>query len=74
MGGGSAQRIYQNLVAGHGFGGSCPSVSRYAAKLKAPKRVWSIECELGEKLQMDFGLSAPLTGLTAPTRQEAPCA
>ena len=29
----SAQRIYQDLVAGHGFGGSYPSVSRYVAKL-----------------------------------------
>ena len=31
----SAQRIYQDLVTGHGFGGSYPSVSRYVAKLKA---------------------------------------
>ena len=29
----SAQRIYQDLVAGHGFAGSYPSVSRYVAKL-----------------------------------------
>jgi hypothetical protein len=45
----SARRIYRNLVAGDGFGGSYPSVSRYVAKLKAsvPERVGRIECEPG---------------------------
>ena len=63
----SAQRIYQDLVAGHGFGGSYPSVSRYVARLKAqePERVWRIECASGEELQVDFGLGAPLPGLAA---------
>ena len=58
----SAQRIYQDLVTGHGFGGSYPSVSRYLAKLKAsePMRVWRIECQPGEELQVDFGLGAPI--------------
>ena len=58
----SAQRIYQDLVTGHGFGGSYPSVSRYVAKLKAsePTRVWRIECQPGEELQVDFGLGAPI--------------
>ena len=58
----SAQRIYQDLVAGHGFGGSYPSVRRYVAKLKAsePERVWRIECQPGEEMQVDFGLGAPL--------------
>jgi transposase len=58
----SAQRIFQDLVSGHGFRGSYPSVSRYVAKLKArePERVWRIECQPGEELQVDFGLGAPL--------------
>jgi transposase len=67
----SAQRIYQDLVAGHGFGGSYPSVSRYVAKLKAnePERVWRIECEPGEELQVDFGLGAPLVEPGGKTRR-----
>jgi transposase len=67
----SAQRIYQDLVAGHGFGGSYPSVSRYVAKLKAsgPERVWRIECAPGEELQVDFGLGAPLVESGGKTRR-----
>ena len=67
----SAQRIYQDLVAGHGFGGSYPSVSRYVARLKAsePERVWRIECAPGEELQVDFGLGAPLAGPDGKTRR-----
>lgn len=67
----SAQRIYQDLVAAHGFGGSYPSVSRYVAKLKAsePERVWRIECEPGEELQVDFGLGAPLVEPGGKTRR-----
>lgn len=67
----SAQRIYQDLVTGHGFGGSYPSVSRYVAKLKArePERVWRIECEPGEELQVDFGLGAPLVEPGGKTRR-----
>jgi transposase len=67
----SAQRIYQDLVAGHGFGESYPSVSRYVAKLKAsgPERVWRIECAPGEELQVDFGLGAPLVESGGKTRR-----
>ena len=67
----SAQRIYQDLVVGHGFSGSYPSVSRYVAKLKAsePERVWRIECEPGEELQVDFGLGAPLVETGGKTRR-----
>lgn len=67
----SAQRIYQDLVTGHGFGGSYPSVSRYVAKLKAsePERVWRIECQPGEELQVDFGLGAPLVEPGGKTRR-----
>ena len=67
----SAQRIYQDLVAGHGFSGSYPSVSRYVARLKAsePERVWRIECQPGEELQVDFGLGAPLVESGGKTRR-----
>ena len=67
----SAQRIYQDLVTGHGFGGSYPSVSRYVAMLKAsePERVWRIECQPGEELQVDFGLGAPLVEPGGKTRR-----
>ena len=56
----SAQRIYQDLVTGHGFKASYQSVKRYVGKLKArqPKRVWRIECEPGEEVQVDFGAGA----------------
>ena len=67
----SAQRIYQDLVVGHGFGGSYPSVRRYVAKLKAgePERVWRIECQPGEEMQVDFGLGAPLVEADGKTRR-----
>ena len=56
----SAQRIYQDLVAEHGFLASYQSVKRFVAKLKArsPKRVWRMECQPGEEVQVDFGLGA----------------
>ncbi|MBJ7327751.1 MAG: IS21 family transposase [Chthoniobacterales bacterium] len=67
----SAQRIYQDLVAAHGFGWSYPSVRRYVARLKAsePGRVWRIECAPGEELQVDFGLGAPLVEPGGKTRR-----
>ena len=67
----SAQRIYQDLVAGHGFGGSYPSVRRYVARLKAsaPERIWRLECQPGEELQVDFGLGAPLVETGGKTRR-----
>lgn len=60
----SAQRIYQDLVGEHGFEASYQSVKRYVAKLKArePKRVWRIESEAGEEVQVDFGLGAMIAG------------
>ena len=47
----SAQRVDQDLAAGHGFKGSYQSVSRFVAKLKdTPEgRVWRVECEAGEE-------------------------
>lgn len=58
----SAQRIYQDLVAQNAFEGSYESVKRYvgARRKSQPRRVWRLECEPGEELQVDFGLGAPL--------------
>jgi transposase len=54
----SAQRIYQDLRAAHGFSGSYAAVKRFVAALKAkePQRVWRIECQPGEEMQVDFGM------------------
>lgn len=58
----NARRIHQDLVAGHGFKGSYPSVRRFVAKLRATPegRVWRIECAAGEEVQVDFGVGAPI--------------
>jgi len=58
----SAQRIYQDLMAEGGFPGSYQSVKRYVQKLKAsePRRVWRVESQPGEEMQVDFGLGAPI--------------
>jgi transposase len=58
----SAQRIYQDLVAENGFLGSYQSVKRYVRRLqdKEPERVWRMECQPGEEMQIDFGVGAPL--------------
>lgn len=54
----SAQRIYQDLSASQGFTGSYSAVKRFVAALKAkePQRVWRIECQPGEEMQVDFGM------------------
>ena len=55
----TALRIWQDLVEGHGFGHSYQSVKRFVGRLKAaaPERVWRMECEPGEELQVDYGTS-----------------
>jgi transposase len=60
----SAQRIYQDLKSDQGYDGSYESVKRYVAALKAkePRRVWRIECQPGEEMQVDFGLGAMIEG------------
>ena len=54
----SAQRIYQDLVAGHGFTGSYDAVKRFVRQLsqrtEPPFR--RMECAPGQELQVDFGL------------------
>ena len=58
----SAQRIYQDLVEEKGFLGSYQSVKRFVRRLRQrqPERVWRIECQPGEEMQVDFGLGAPI--------------
>jgi len=58
----SAQRIYQDLVVGSGFVGSYESVKRFVARLKdrEPRRVWRMESQAGEEMQVDFGSGAPI--------------
>src|SRR6202022_4771416 len=58
-----AQRIYQDLVDESGFTDSYQSVKRFVRKLRSiqPQRVWRLECQPGEELQLDFGLGAPIS-------------
>ena len=58
----SAQRIYQDLVGENSFTDSYQSVKRFVRKLREaqPERVWRLECQPGEELQLDFGLGAPI--------------
>ena len=58
----SAQRIYQDLVVEVQFSGSYQSVKRFVRQLrkKQPERVWRIEVQPGEEVQIDFGLGAPV--------------
>ena len=58
----SAQRIYQDLVADHGFGAKYPSVRRFVAKLRTSSElpVRRIEKLPGEEAQVDFGRAAPV--------------
>jgi transposase len=58
----SAQRIYQDLQAEVAFPGSYQSVKRFVRQLRQaePERVWRIEVEPGEELQVDFCTGAPI--------------
>jgi transposase len=67
----SSQRIYQDLVEEKGFAGSYQSVCRFVRRLKQrqPMRVWRIECQPGEEMQVDFGLGAPIEQGDGKTRR-----
>jgi len=58
----SGQRIYQDLVEEIGFTGSYEAVKRFVGKLRKrqPVRVWRMESQPGEEMQVDFGLGAPI--------------
>ncbi len=65
----TARRIYQDLVADHGYNHSYDSVKRFVRKLKrrTPAVVAHIHSQPGEEAQVDFGLGAP-TLKTCPGR------
>lgn len=52
----TAQRIWQDLRVGHGFEGSYEAVKRFVNRVKArePRRVWRVEVQPGEEVQVDF--------------------
>jgi transposase len=56
----TAQRIYQDLVAEHGFAGRYPSVRRFVRRLLSKEELpfRRMECGPGEEAQVDFGQGA----------------
>jgi len=60
----SAQRIYQDLVADHGYAGSYYSVRRFVQKLAGnlPLPFRRMECAAGFEAQVDYGTGAPIIG------------
>jgi len=58
----SAQRIWQDLVAEHGFGASYSSVKRFVRRLDKNSALpfRRMECEPGVEGQVDFGRGAPI--------------
>jgi len=60
----TAQRVYQDLVADHGFVGTYYCVRRFVRRLEVahdlPFR--RIECDPGDEAQVDFGTGAPVVG------------
>lgn len=67
----SAQRIFQDLVADHGFQGRYPSVRRFVAALgkSSPLPFRRMETTPGEEAQIDFGKGAPLVDEEGHRRQ-----
>ncbi len=60
----TAQRIYQDLVADHGFGGSYYSIRRFVRRIERSRELpfRRIECDPGDEAQVDFGTGAPVVG------------
>ena len=58
----TAQRIYQDLVAEHGFTSRYHSVRRFVVRLREdrPLPFRRMECAPGEQAQVDFGTGAPI--------------
>lgn len=58
----SAQRIWQDLRAEHGFAGGYDSVKRFCRRLRhsTPLPFRRMECGPGEEAQVDFGVGAPI--------------
>jgi hypothetical protein len=77
QGGGRAQRAtYLPGFGGrNGFTDSYQSVKRFVRKLRAaqPERIWRLECQPGEELQLDFGLGAPIDDGQGKKRRSWAC-
>ena len=58
----TAQRIYQDLVAEHGFAGKYHSVRRFVQRLghSQPLPFRRMECAAGQEVQVDFGTGIPI--------------
>jgi len=68
----TAQRIFQDLVAEHGFTGHYHSVRRFIRGLRPssePLPFRRLECAPGEEAQVDFGRGIPVTGQDGKRRQ-----
>jgi transposase len=67
----TAQRIWQDLVAEHGFAGSYDSVKRFVRRLeqRTPLPFRRMECGPGEEAQVDFGTGAPVITPTGKRRK-----
>jgi transposase len=68
----TAQRIWQDLKAEHGFDGSYQSVQRFVKRLRAttPLPFRRMESGPGEQAQIDFGRGAPI--ITPDGRRQRP--
>jgi transposase len=58
----TARRIWQDLVADHGFTGGYDSVRRFVQRLGRTRSLpfRRMECGPGEEAQVDFGVGAPV--------------
>jgi len=67
----SAQRIYQDLVAEHGYQGSYYSVRRLVKNLEAsaPRPFRRMECPPGFEAQVDYGTGAPIVAADGKRRR-----
>jgi transposase len=67
----SAQRIFQDLVQEHGFGGQYHSVRRFVARLRhaTPLPFRRIEVAPGQEAQIDFGKGATIVGADGRRRR-----
>ncbi len=68
----SAQRIFQDLTAEHGYRGGYDSVKRFVRRLAgniAPWPMRRMECAPGFEAQIDFGTGAPVIDLNGKRRK-----
>jgi transposase len=67
----TAQRIFQDLVAEHGFTGKYHSVRRFARRLQPQQELpfRRLECGPGEEAQVDFGKGALIRDGNGPRRR-----